>query len=145
MAAGLGPAGAIAEPALPAALEAEGPVVPIADLAPSEDAAVATAVTSEEVGLAASFATYHQLLMAGTTVEPSLAAVSQPIAQAETEEPVVDIDTLLFRGAAAQERAKHLGREISDCLDRPGIFMGLRPLLEELLDLLPNVDDPVIG
>jgi hypothetical protein len=61
------------------------------------------------------------------------------------EEPVVDIDTLLYRGAAAQERAKHLGREISECLDRPGIFMGLRPLLEELLDLLPRTDEPVVG
>ena len=154
MAAALGAGGAVVEPASPAVPEVEEHVVSIADLAPSEEAAAqppsgvpasATAVTSEEVGLAASFATYHQLRMAGTTAEPSVAAVSQPVAQAEAEEPVVDIDTLLFRGAAAQERAKHLGREISDCLDRPGIFMGLRPLLEELLDLLPKADEPVIG
>ena len=83
--------------------------------------------------------------MAGKTAEPSLAGVSQPVAQPVAEEQVVDIDTLLYRGAAAQERAKHLGREISECLDRPGIFLGLRPLLEELLDLLPRADEPVIG
>ncbi len=154
MATGLGTAGAIAEPASPAVQEAEEHVVSIADLAPSQDVAgespfgvpaSAPAVTSEEVGLAASFATYHQLLMAGRTAEPSLAGVSQPVAQPVAEEQVVDIDTLLYRGAAAQERAKHLGREISECLDRPGIFLGLRPLLEELLDLLPRADEPVIG
>ncbi|MEE8267806.1 MAG: hypothetical protein V3R97_02735, partial [Gemmatimonadales bacterium] len=154
MATGLGTAGAVVEPASPAVQEAEEHVVSIADLAPSQDVAgkppsgvpaSAPAVTSEEVGLAASFATYHQLLMAGRTAEPSLAGVSQPVAQPVAEEQVVDIDTLLYRGAAAQERAKHLGREISECLDRPGIFLGLRPLLEELLDLLPRADEPVIG
>ena len=155
LAAGLGAPGGAAEAASPAVPQAAEPVVSIADLAPSEEAAVKApssgipaspaAVASEEVGLAASFTTYHQLRMADTAAEPSLATPSQPEAQPVAEEPVVDIDTLLYRGAAAQERAKHLGREISECLDRPGIFMGLRPLLEELLDLLPRTDEPVVG
>ena len=155
LAADLGAPDGAAEAASPAVPEAAEPVVSIADLAPSEEAAVEApslgipaspaAVTSVEVGLAASFTTYHQLRLADTSAEPSLATPSQPEAHSVAEEPVIDIDTLLYRGAAAQERAKHLGREISECLDRPGIFLGLRPLLEELLDLLPLADEPVVG
>ena len=153
LAAGLGaPAIEAASPARP---EAEEPVVSIADLAPSVEAAIEPspaappafppAASAEGIGLAASFVTYHQLRTEGGKAEAALGTVSQAAAESVPEEPVVEIDTLLFRGAAAQERVRHLGREISECLDRPGIFMGLRPLLEELLDLLPRADDPVVG
>ena len=153
LAAGLGaPEIPVAPPAAP---EAEEPVVSIADLAPSAEDAIEASPASipafpvvagaEGVGLAASFVTYHQLRMEGGTAPAAPDTVSQPAAKPVPEEPVVDIDTLLFRGAAAQERVRHLGREISECLDRPGVFMGLRPLLEELLDLLPRADDPIVG
>lgn len=135
-----------------AVAEAEESVVSILDLAPGVEVAVEAvpapapaATASEEVGLAASFATYHQLKVEFGTAEDSPADLAPATTEPEPEEQVVDIDTLLFRGAAAQERARHLGQEISECLDRPGIFMGLRPLLEELLDLLPLADEPVVG
>jgi len=133
LAAGLeGPRAEAASPGVP---EAEEPVVSIADLAPSAEAVA--------VGLAASFVTYHQLRMEGGPIAAAPDTVSHSAPERVPEEPVVDIDTLLFRGVAAQERVRNLGREISECLDRPGIFMGLTPLLEEMLDLLPSADDPI--
>jgi hypothetical protein len=83
--------------------------------------------------------------MEGGPIAAAPDTVSHSAPERVPEEPVVDIDTLLFRGAAAQERVRNLGREISECLDRPGIFMGLTPLLEEMLDLLPSADDPIAG
>jgi len=150
-----GLAASVANPASPALPEAEEPVVSIADLAPSVEPATQVpppsipaspeTASAEDVGLAASFVTYHQLRTEGGTTEAAFGTGSQPAAEPVPEEPVVEIDTLLYQGEAAQERVRHLGREISECLDRPGIFMGLRPLLEELLDLLPRADDPVVG
>ena len=142
------------EVASPAVTELQDPVVSIADLAPStkpateapatgSPAASQVTASQEAVGLAASFVTYHQLRMEGRTVGPEQDTVSSPLAEPVPQGPVVEIETLLFQGAAAQERVRLLGREISECLDRPGIFMGLRPLLEELLDLLPRADDRI--
>jgi hypothetical protein len=142
------------EVASPAVAELQDPVVSIADLAPitkpateapatGSPAASQVTASQEAVGLAASFVTYHQLRMEGRTVGPEQDTVSSPLAEPVPEGPVVEIETLLFQGAAAQERVRLLGREISECLDRPGIFMGLRPLLEELLDLLPRADDRI--
>lgn len=131
-------------------------IVSIADLAPTAPAT--PTITDDAPGLAGSFSTYHRLKQEQAHPAPSVAALTQgsvedapvvertsPAPQADTDERVVSIDTLLYRGDVARERARLLGLEISDCLDRPGVFMGLRPLLEELLDLLPLADEPVIG
>ena len=58
---------------------------------------------------------------------------------------VVEIDTLLYKGASAQRRAKELGTRITESLADPKRLERLRPVLEELLDLLPLAAGPVAG
>jgi hypothetical protein len=57
----------------------------------------------------------------------------------------VEIDTLLYKGASAQRRAKELGARITESLADPKRLERLRPVLEELLDLLPLAAGPVAG
>lgn len=147
------------------------PVVPIAELAP-DDVPTEETSPVESGGLAGSFATYHLLQSERPTTEPSLdplvgaeqplpppapapaptpppvAAPQRPVAPAPApaptpeDEEAVSIGALLYRGEAARTRARELAREIAECLDLPGALLGLRPLLEELLDLLPLAGEP---
>jgi hypothetical protein len=136
-------------------------VVSIADLAPDVEPAPPAAAAPPQPGggggtLAESFQTYHRLMTEGpgatapsvgtpAVVQSPAAAASDNIATpgpAPDDDTIVEIEALLYRGDAARERARLLGLEIAECLDRPGIHMGLRPLLEELIDLLPLADQP---
>jgi hypothetical protein len=49
----------------------------------------------------------------------------------------VDIRALCYRGRGALERAEQVRRQLADALSHDGGLDALRPLLQELLDLVP--------
>ena len=49
----------------------------------------------------------------------------------------VEIGVLCYRGRAALERAAAVRQQLADELERHGGFDSIRPLLQELLDLVP--------
>lgn len=135
------------------------PVVPIESLAPSEEPVVA----AEEFGIAGSFVTYHRLLIevvAGAasidallgvgaptpapaprapTPAPAAPApmprITQPVSF-EPELPIVDIQELCYKGRGALVRAGQVRTEIRDAMASHAAGAVLRPLVEELLDLV---------
>jgi hypothetical protein len=54
-----------------------------------------------------------------------------------SSEPPVAITTLCYRGQAALERADAVRQQITTELGRNADMATLRPLLQELLDLVP--------
>ena len=143
----------------------EEKIVSIADLAPSEPTTTPAPIdrlpatpsaipterqdTLDQPGLAGSLDTYHRLREgADPSSMPSLDEFlsGTPAAPAaKRPEPVVEIDTLLYRGSSAQNRAKALGEQLQTSLSDPKKMESLRPVLEELLDLLPLAAEPVVG
>ncbi len=126
---------AAAGPAAP--IESE--VVPIESLAPDPAPAddpdvvpIESLAPDPEPGLEASFATYARLLRERGPAEPSLDALI-----AGPAESVVPIEALCYRGPAALQRASALRGEIAAALDRGSDLAAIRPLLQELLDLVP--------
>jgi hypothetical protein len=140
-------------------LEPEMPVVPIETLLADEPrrsvqaapppvpapAPRAPAPAPDEPGLVGSFVTLSRLLAErgpGTPSIEQLLAGPIPAAPArETDEDVVDISLLCYRGPGALARAAMVRRELdqvlgSDQLDR------LRPLLDELFDLVSLAAEP---
>jgi chemotaxis protein histidine kinase CheA len=98
----------------------ERDVVPIADLLLEEPP------VSEPAGLSAferSFTSYHALL----TEERS----------ARHDADVVGIDTLLYRGRRALERADVVRRDLTVALKAERPFREVEPLVSELIDLVP--------
>jgi hypothetical protein len=78
------------------------------------------------------FTTYGELRRQRGAPEPSLAALIQ-----RPEPQVVGIESLCYRGRRALERAAELRREIQARLGPGRGLVEVRPLLDELLDLLP--------
>jgi hypothetical protein len=128
-----------------AAETAAGDVVPIETLAYDEEPAPGARVVPIESlaydeeqpagGLEASFTTYARLLRERGSVAPSFEALSRPAAAAPAE--AVAIDALCYRGPAALARAAAVRTEIAAALDRGTDLVSIRPLLQELLDLVP--------
>jgi hypothetical protein len=120
-------------------------VVPIESLAPDQPS------TSEPVaGIEASFRTFDLLIRQRGTVSPSLdgllrrvappvqPAKSVPTAPARDAGPEpVEIQTLVYRGQAALERAVTVRHQIAAELSRQASMESLQPLFQELMDLVP--------
>jgi len=132
--------------------EPDQDVVPIETLAPDEP----TEVTSG--GIEGSFKTFDLLIRQRAPATPSLdtlvrratapdratpapAAAAAPSARpgsvSEPEETAVAIGTLCYSGQAALERAGIVRHEIAAALTRDASLESLKPLLQELLDLVP--------
>jgi hypothetical protein len=111
------------------AIVAEALVVPIESLAP-EPAATA---------LERTFSTFGRLLRERGTVPASLPAlVGLPAEPAPA--PIVEaigIEELCYRGRAALERAATVRQELAVQLVGEGDLASIRPLIQELLDLVP--------
>ncbi len=106
-------------------------IVPIEQLAPDEDADL-TVVPIESLApedppglLEAAFVQFKRLVGL-----ESASSAPEPLA-------VVEIASLGYRGQAALERAGEVGQELSRALGRGAGLETIRPLLQELLDLVP--------
>ncbi len=116
------------------AYDTDSDVVPIESLAPT--------ATGAPGGLEASFATYERLQRerGPAPVTPSLDGLLQRSAAGavplQSDEPVA-IEVLCYRGRAALERADAIRRDLAAALARPEDLAAIRPLLQELLDLVP--------
>jgi hypothetical protein len=110
---------------------AESDVVPIASLA--YDAEMPASTPAGQPGaLETSFRTLERLQRERGAASPSLDALtgSAPV------EPVA-IESLCYRGRSALERAAAVRGELASQLTRPADLAAIRPLLQELLDLVP--------
>ena len=126
--------------ATPPATEAEAGVVPIESLGYDEAWAVQPepeVVPIESLapdsGLEASFRTLARLERARGAQMPSLTPFLAP----PEAEPSVAIETLCYRGRAALERADVVRRTLAAEMARGPELATIRPLIQELLDLLP--------
>jgi chemotaxis protein histidine kinase CheA len=111
-------------------VDAEADVVPIESLAPD----VPTAAAPVEVSpLETSFRTLERLERERGTTQPSIDALlgAHPPGEA------VAIESLCYRGRSALERAAAVRRELAAELAGAPDLATLRPLLQELLDLVP--------
>lgn len=143
----------VAEPALaePAGAGPGAEPVPIESLAPDFAPAAAPAPPAPDLAAAAAggaearaaagsrieaaFITYDRLVRERGLGEPSLAALLGRPAAAEPA--VVPIESLCYRGRGALERAAAVGRELREQLAAATGLAEVRPLLDELLDLVP--------
>jgi hypothetical protein len=127
----------------PATSAAELSVVPIESLGYDQPADVVPieALAPEPVGgLEASFRTYDRLRREQGPVSPSLGALAgrAPAGQAAAGETVaVEIGVLCYSGRAALERAAAVRQQLAAELSRNGGLESIKPLLQELLDLVP--------
>ncbi|HXG43187.1 MAG TPA: hypothetical protein VNJ71_00370 [Gemmatimonadales bacterium] len=106
----------------------ELPIVPIESLE----------LTEETPDLAASWTEYEALLSgarAGAATAGERAPAPAAVAAREGP-PIVDIDSILYRGRSALERAQEVGSELRRALAGAASGTALRPLVEELLDLV---------
>jgi hypothetical protein len=111
-------------------VDAEADVVPIESLAPDVPTAAAPAEAS---ALEASFRTLERLERERGTAQPSIEALLGAQAPAEA----VAIESLCYRGRSALERAAAVRRELAAELAGAPDLATIRPLLQELLDLVP--------
>jgi chemotaxis protein histidine kinase CheA len=122
---------------------AEAPVIPIEALAPDGEEAASEAAA----GLIGSLLVYQRLLVVRGLGVPSLEALvapsapappaaATPSAPAVPEPAVVDIATLCYRGRSALSRAAEVRVEIKAAMSSHAAGAVLRPLVEELLDLV---------
>lgn len=103
-------------------------IVPIASLAP--DALVPAVAPGEPSRLERAFRRRHELMVTAADDAPSVAGL--------LGEPVVEVSSLLYVGDGAFSRAEHVRADLLAVLADPDVSLAqLRPLLEELLDLLP--------
>jgi hypothetical protein len=121
--------------------EPEEAVVPIETLAPAALPSV------EDASLAGSFLTYSRLVATGNGPGASLdllVAGGPGPAPAPGPEapPVLDIGALLYRGESALRRADAVRQVIVVRLREGADLAGVRPLLDELLDLVPLAIEP---
>jgi hypothetical protein len=126
-------------PVLPQATEPPGEIVPVSSLAPDgEDAIVQSGADAPAMGsaLAPSFVTFARLMQERPEGAPSLDEFldQPPIA---TPSAVVPISTLLYSGPRALDRAAAVREEITNLLARNDPWESVKPLVEELLDLVP--------
>ena len=110
----------------------ELPVVPIEQLAPD--------APSPHGGLEASFSTLARLGQARSAPVPSLdgllGRLSTLPAPRPTEE-AVSIEVLCYRGRAALQRAASVRDDLNSKLAHRADLESIRPLIQELLDLVP--------
>ena len=124
-------------------------VVPIEALVPDDDATP----NAEEPGILASLLKYHRLVaengLDGASLEelikpapraaPAAAPVPRPttpVVRAPQEPSVVEIAALCYRGRSALTRAAAVRLEIREAMESHAAGAVLRPLVEELLDLV---------
>ena len=123
-------------------------IVPVERLAPAlEPEDLVAAETVEDASLAGSFLTYARLSGARgrTSGNGGGARTSAPTMAAPppgTAEDAVEIGTLLYRGEAALRRADQVRRDLSGLLRGGAELQRIRPLLDELLDLVPLALEP---
>ena len=111
----------------PAAAVAELPIVAIESLGYGPaDEVVPIESLAPEGGLEASFRSYDRLRREGAPV----------LARAE-ETVTVEIGVLCYTGRAALERAVAVRQQLAAELSRDGGLESIKPLLQELLDLVP--------
>ena len=68
--------------------------------------------------------------------------LEHPSLDALIGDPVVPVDELLYRGARAMARAEEIRGQLSGILAEPSVELErLRPLLDELFDLVPLARD----
>jgi hypothetical protein len=123
------------EPPPPADGEADGEadVVPIASLAPDPEP-----VTAGSDPLEISFRTLERLQRERGSAPASLEALlGRPRPAAETMPEAVAIESLCYRGRAALERAAAVRQSLAAELAGLQDLATIRPLLQELLDLVP--------
>jgi chemotaxis protein histidine kinase CheA len=103
-------------------VDLEPDVVPIESLAPDEASALET-----------SFRTLERVQRERVTAQPSIEALMGAEPPAET----VAIESLCYRGRSALERAAAVRGELAADLAGASDLATIRPLLQELLDLVP--------
>jgi hypothetical protein len=108
------------------AVDDELPIVPIASLAPDDETAGASGA------LEMTYKTYRRLVRERPAALPSLAALLR-----STDASPVAIGELCYRGRAALERADTVRRQLVAALAGGDALATVRPLLDELLDLVP--------
>ena len=137
-------------------IESLAPNEPDQDVVPIETLAPSAPTEGTSGGIEGSFRTFDLLIRQRGPVTPSLDALvrrvaapdrAAPVAAARPvpapapapapEETAVAIGTLCYRGQAALERAGLVRHEIAAALTRDASLESLKPLLQELLDLVP--------
>ena len=113
--------------------ETEGVVVPIESLAPAAPAPTDGGASALEV----SFRTLERLQRERAASPPSIEALMGPAAEPEPDLEAVAIESLCYRGRSALERAAVVRRQLAGELAGPSDLTAIRPLLQELLDLVP--------
>ncbi len=115
-------------------LESALPIVPIESLAPDDTITIPDIAPGEPGRLESGFARRSELEHERAAEPPSLDAL--------IGEPPLAIDQLLYRGDRAVARAEEVHAELSGILAEPTVSLErLRPLLDELLDLVPLARD----
>jgi hypothetical protein len=113
------------------------PVVPIESLAPDLPVEAPTAAIPAS-GLERSYHTYDRLRRERVSTAPSLdRLIGANAPESPPEIETVEIGVLCYRGRAALERAAAVRQQLADELERHGGMESIRPLLQELLDLVP--------
>lgn len=107
------------------------PVVPIGSLAPEPGNGVLASTVFER-----SLRAYQRRLRVAPIAAPAPATTAAPVTGADAV-PEVPVASLCYRGRAAWRRAADVRREVQDGLGAGRDWTALRPLLEELLDLVP--------
>lgn len=135
--------------------QAPDEIVPIESLAPDDDIVpverlapelipedIAGAETVEDASLAGSFLTYARLSGARGRTSGNGGGTRTSAPTAPPAEEAVEIGTLLYRGEAALRRADQVRRDLSGMLRGGAELQRIRPLLDELLDLVPLALEP---
>lgn len=120
-------------------------VVPIESLAPDAPVASAPVGAPPASGLERSYHTYDRLRRERTPAAPNLEQLMGGMAAREVAGPAsrpgdvetVEIGILCYSGRAALERAAMVRQLLADELARHGGLESIKPLLQELLDLVP--------
>ena len=125
------------------AAEPELPVVPIESLAYDPVPIESLAYDAPTGGLEASYSTFDRLRRERAAEPASIEALvgralaATTPAAADPEAVTVEIGVLCYSGRAALERANAVRQQLADELARHGGLESIRPLLQELLDLVP--------
>ena len=134
-------------------------IVPIESLAPDDEVVPVESLAPaapEDASLAGSFLTYARLSgevrrpsgnggasrTSAPPIPPAPMAVKPAAAVAPVAEEAVDIGALLYRGDAALRRADIVRQDLTNLLRAGAGLSAIRPLLDELLDLVPLALEP---
>ncbi len=129
--------------AVPAPAEPELAVVPIESLAYDTVPIESLAYDAPTGGLEGSYTTFDRLRRERPAEPASLEALvgralaATTPAAADPEAVAVEIGVLCYSGRAALERANAVRQQLADELARHGGLESIKPLLQELLDLVP--------